>query len=460
MEELVRIERIEIKGIKNVRHGIINFNEYGSILKGNFDDYKSVLGIYGQNGSGKTTVLEVTNLLKNILIGNKLPDYFDKFINNECEEAEISYQFFINSSHCKQLLTYAFKIALKEEVYEIYSEKLVSKEYSEIDKKWKPQVTLIECLNQEIILKKLIGKFTKENLIELRVAQDIEKGTSFIFNRRNKKIILDQLMDRKKSGENEKLVNVLRILPMYAETNLIIIENDVMGSINLNTFVPISLYLTSKESLKMGELIVNLLKPNEMPKHIFEDLETVIAQIDIVLNAIIPSLHLKVTNQKEQLLSDGSEGISFEIVSVRNNKYIPLKYESEGIKRLISVISSMIAAYNNRSICLMIDEFDSGIFEYLLGEIVEIIDESAKGQFVFTSHNLRALEKLSYKSIIITTTNQDNRYIQLSGMKTNNNVRDFYYTNLSLGGQKESIYEETKNYKIKRAFRKAGNLND
>lgn len=163
--------------------------------------------------------------------------------------------------------------------------------------------------------------------------------------------------------------------------------------------------------LLSSTLTVNLLKPNEMPKNIYQDCISVVEQIDMVLNAIIPSIHLKVTNEKYQLLSDGSEGVNIEIVSERNSKFIPLKYVSEGIKRLVSVISSMIAAYNNSSICLMIDEFDSGIFEYLLGEIVEIIDESTKGQFVFTSHNLRALEKLSYKSIIVTTTNPDNRYI-------------------------------------------------
>lgn len=458
MDELIRIERIEIKGIKNVRQGVINFNEYSSIVKGNFDDLKSVLGIYGQNGSGKTTVLEVTKLLKNILVGNKLPENFDKFINNECDKAEISYQFFITSNNYKQLITYTFNIALKDNVYEICSEKIVSKEFANDNKKWKPQVTLIECKNQEIVLKKLVTKISKNKLIELKVAQDIEKGTSFIFNKRNQKILLDQLKSNNDFGENTKLIDVLQLLPLYAETSLIIIENDIMGSINLNTSVPINLYLTSKDSLKMGEIPVNLLTPNEMSKRIFDILESMIKQIDIVLNAIIPSLNLKVTNQKEQFLPDGSEGVSFEIVSVRNNKFIPLKYESEGIKRLISVISSMIAAFNNPSICLMIDEFDSGIFEYLLGEIVEIINESAKGQFVFTSHNLRALEKLSYKSIIITTTNPDNRYIQLSGMKTNNNTRDFYYTNLILGGQNEPICEDTKNYKIKRAFRKAGKL--
>ena len=417
------------------------------------------MGIYGQNGSGKTTVLEVTKLLKNILIGNKLPDYFDKFINNECENAEISYTFFINSMASKQLVTYTFLIGLIDEKYQIYSEKIVSKEYSETENKWKPQVTLIECTNQEIVLKKLANKISKDSLIELRVAQDIEKGTSFIFHKRNNKILLEQLTNTIRN-DDQRLIDVLRLLPLYAETSLIIIENDVMGSINLNTYVPINLYLSKNDSLKMGEIAVNLLKPNEMPMEVFKDLEIVIKQIDIVLNAIIPSIRLEITNQKKQFLKNGEDGINFEIVSIRNNKLIPLKYESEGIKRLISVISSMIAAFNNYSICLMIDEFDSGIFEYLLGELVEIIDESAKGQFVFTSHNLRALEKLSYKSIIVTTANTNNRYIQLTGIKSNNNVRDYYYTNILLGGQCEPIYEETKNFKIKRAFRKAGSFNE
>ncbi len=459
MKELVRIEEIKINGIKNVRHGEISFNEYSNILKGNFHELKSVLGIYGQNGSGKTTVLEVTKLLKSILIGNKLPDYFDKFINNECQNTEISYTFFINSTTSKQLVTYTFLIGLIDDEYQIYSEKIVSKEYSETENKWKPQITLIECNNQEIVLKKLASKISKDSLIELRVAQDIDKGTSFIFHKRNNKILLEQLTNTIQN-DVQRLVDVLRLLPLYAETSLIIIENDVMGSINLNTYVPINLYLSKDNSLKMGEIPVNLLKPNEMPLEVFKDLAMVIKQIDMVLNAIIPSLQLEITNLKKQFLKNGEEGISFDIVSIRNDKLIPLKYESEGIKRLISVISSMIAAFNNYSICLMIDEFDSGIFEYLLGELVEIIDESAKGQFVFTSHNLRALEKLSYKSIIVTTANPNNRYIQLTGIKSNNNVRDYYYTNILLGGQSEPIYEETKNFKIKRAFRKAGSLNE
>lgn len=43
-----------------------------NILKGEFDNLKSIVGIYGQNGSGKTTVLETTQILKSILSGEKL----------------------------------------------------------------------------------------------------------------------------------------------------------------------------------------------------------------------------------------------------------------------------------------------------------------------------------------------------------------------------------------------------
>lgn len=383
MENLIRIENIEINGIKNVSHGEIVFKEYSEVLKGNFDNLTSVLGIYGQNGSGKTTVLEVTKLLKNILVGNKLPDNFSQFISNQCEEVELSFTFFVQVNECQQLITYSLNIRLVDEDYEIYHEKITSKEYSIDEKKWETQITLVECENKKITLKKLMNKISNDKLIELRVAQDIEKGTSFIFNKRNREILLDVLND------DNKLSIVLKYLSSYAKVGLIIIENDVMGSINLTDYASISLYLENKDTLTTGKLTINLLESNEMPLKIYENLETVMKQVDIVLHALIPSLHLKITNQKQTLLSDGNDGITFDIVSVRDEKMIPLKYESEGIKRLISVISSMIAAFNNPSVCLMIDEFDSGVFEYLLGEIIEIIDESAKGQFLFTSHNLR-----------------------------------------------------------------------
>ena len=116
----------------------------------------------------------------------------------------------------------------------------------------------------------------------------------------------------------------------------------------------------------------------------------------------------------------------------------------------------MIQAFSDPSICLAIDELDAGIFEYILGELLQIFDESAKGQLIFTSHNLRALEMLEKESIMFSTTNSSNQYIHMKNIKQSNNLRDVYLRSITLGGQKEEIYKETSSLKIARAFRKAG----
>ena len=46
-----------------------------------------------------------------------------------------------------------------------------------------------------------------------------------------------------------------------------------------------------------------------------------------------------------------------------------------------------------------------GVFEYLLGEMLNIISEKGKGQLIFTSHNLRPLETIDKGFIAFTTTN-------------------------------------------------------
>ena len=60
--------------------------------------------------------------------------------------------------------------------------------------------------------------------------------------------------------------------------------------------------------------------------------------------------------------------------------------------------------------------------------------------------------------IAFTTTNPDNRYIRFTNIKTNNNLRDFYYRDIVLGEQNEPVYEPTNNYEIAIAFREAGEL--
>lgn len=92
-----------------------------------------------------------------------------------------------------------------------------------------------------------------------------------------------------------------------------------------------------------------------------------------------------------------------------------------------------------------------------LGELLGELQKEMKGQLIFTSHNLRVLEKLDYKNIICSTINPKNRYINLTGVGANNNNRDFYIKSLTIGGQKEELYDDEDLDSIGYAFRRAGN---
>jgi AAA15 family ATPase/GTPase len=124
------------------------------------------------------------------------------------------------------------------------------------------------------------------------------------------------------------------------------------------------------------------------------------------------------------------------------------------------VLQLLIAVYNRPSITVAIDELDAGIFEYLLGELLRIISDKGKGQLIFTSHNLRPLETLDKGFIAFTTTNPSNRYIRLTNIKDNNNLRDFYFRDIILGEQNEEVYAQTNNSEIAFAFREAGEICD
>ena len=87
-----------------------------------------------------------------------------------------------------------------------------------------------------------------------------------------------------------------------------------------------------------------------------------------------------------------------------------------------------MCVYSNSPMCLIIDELDAGIYEYLLGELLSVFEKGAKGQLIFTSHNLRALEMLNKNSIVFSTINPSNRYIHLQNIKGNNNLRDMHLT--------------------------------
>ena len=277
--------------------------------------------------------------------------------------------------------------------------------------------------------------------------------TSFIFSSETEEII-------KNSESFKEYTDIILALKYYANLNLFIIKNNHAGIINMNLLIPFSFRLSDEKRVTQGDLGIGLLKPSVVPEQVYEVVKRIIKQMNIVLGTIIPGLSIGIKNHGKQLKEDGAEGVRIELVAVRGTFSIPLKYESDGIKKIISILSTLIAMFNNPTVCMVVDELDAGIFEYLFGEILQIISESGKGQLIFTSHNLRPLEMLDTNSLVFTTTNPKNRYIRFANVKSNNNLRNLYYRNINLGGQKENVYEETNSFEISHAFRVAGRVID
>ena len=104
----------------------------------------------------------------------------------------------------------------------------------------------------------------------------------------------------------------------------------------------------------------------------------------------------------------------------------------------------LVSAFNDKSITVAIDEFDAGIYEYLLGEILKALEDYGKGQFIFTSHNLRPLEVINRKFLCFTTTDPDERYCRLKNIASTNNLRDTYFREIMFNEQDQELYNPTK----------------
>ena len=456
-EYIVRLSSLMIENIKNVKKGTIfmPFAKERKMKSGRAE----ILGIYGQNGSGKTAVVDALFFLQRIMIGKEMNQNLMDYIDIDSSDAKIDAEFIIYGKDI--LFEVGYHIALVKENGEVkidreYLNCAVNKDGKRTNKNifMDYQRSEPECIfKPQKRLDELAGKNqnTKMDLIVARKMAE-KSNCSYIFGESSREIFCREHRD---AFENYGIV--IRELYKFALKDLFVIRNAHSGMITANFLLPMA-FRVERDSIGMkGDFAVPLMKPVVLDAKKKELLETIIEQINMVLCTIIPGMKIEVRDYGQQSLDSGEDGWKVELMSVREGKRpIPIRMESEGIIKIISILNALIQAFANPSICLVIDELDAGIFEYMLGELLDIFQNSAKGQLIFTAHNLRALEMLDKESIMFSTTNPNNRYIHMKNVKDTNNIRSMYIRSITLGGQEETIYDETDSLKIARAFRKAG----
>jgi AAA15 family ATPase/GTPase len=452
---IVRIMEITLTNFRNVRNGKVSFPNY--FKKDYFLNRPEIVGIYGQNGSGKTAVVDALQFFKALVTGAALRSDAGEFIYFKQDKAEVSISLSVQHDKAQLFVYYSFSIKRNSDhlayisnenvKYRVYENNKMSRLLTIIDYDAEIENNFISPNSR---VDEIVGN-SEKNLIELLVVRELalKERTSFLFSNKAYKIITN-------STVSDIHKSVLGYIQYFATFNLFVVDNRCSAISSLDLFLPINFTMFGPSYRTGGSLPVKLSEPTILSKELYGSVKNVFKQMNIVMKTIIPGLTISIKEYGQQLLEKGEEGFRFELVSNRNGTLIPLKYESDGTKKIISILSTLIAVFNRPNICVVIDELDAGVFEFMLGELLQILEQNGQGQLLFTSHNLRPLEMLNKQSIIFTTANPDNRYVRFSNIKTNNNLRDYYLREINLGGQKEIIYDETNRYEISNAFERAG----
>ena len=461
----VRIAKISLRNFKNVEKGEITFNcGKRTVTYGTESD---ILGLYGQNGSGKTTLINALELVRMMMLGvpySILSQICYGYVKADADYATIRIVFDLQYPIFD--LQYPNKPRTRKAVYEFsFKDEVRTIESSEgKEKECKMQIlnekismggyfygdeqrlqTVIDTSNTKTPFasvakqKEFIGGADKLAKVEKYRQKSFNTVGSFVFMK-------EPLKYYKKQGNYSEFYQVLLELKCFAFRFFFMIGSHISGLIRMN----IGIVLCTIN----GDIVLRYNSHNYFKKEDVDFLEEHINKISLVMEQLIPGMKLKLKRNLGSVTKEGH--IDVDLVVIRNGLEIPVKYESEGICRLISVMSLFIWAFSQQSVTVAIDEFDAGIFEYLLGEILEIFQESGKGQLIFTAHNLRPLEVLDKKFIFFTTTDPKKRYTQLKNIGKTNNLRRSYLREIVIGSDEDpDIYFATEKCNILQALYEA-----
>lgn len=433
-----RLKELRMSDFMSVEYGRIVFSnleeEYNEELKA------SITGIYGANGAGKTTIFKALQVLMTVLgTGNlnyplgvrmlwkSMSSESLRLVRNGCLSASLSYSFyvFLNDVPTDEVITFSFSLRMNPDI-EIFDERLVlestdnGKETIFSESKFKSNSEYAE---------KFLNKFFEE--------KDSSRA----------EVMYRYYLKMMKTGEEKDRSRLFRLAASLREENIsefgfFIISFSRIGGLIIPvgdleegklrdgsgfmllgvTKVPdslISIFFFCKQST--GEISPSL---GNITEDLRPSLDNIIAALNQIMMIILPDTRLELEKKE-----DGY----FLRTRKRDGRIIEFEKESYGVRKLIMLSMYFPLLFINPYITLVIDEIDEGIFEFLLGKILEAIYDYGVGQLIFTAHNLRPLEALPHKCIRFAIPDDPrvkyakNRYRKLKCTNKDSRLRDVYY---------------------------------
>ena len=414
---------VKAKNFKSLKN--IEFNLNKTKTKTN-----QFISIYGENGSGKTNIVELFKLLQQSIMSratdiamNKMPKEFWKIQEEMSDQlpTEIRqiFQLSFNLKEYRMLdeeeateIEYGFKINNKDGFYyikfddEIIEEKLyymagkqraylfqINKENNKIIKNLNKNIFINEKYNEELIdgIDKYWGKYTFLSLLSF---ETIEKNKDYIDNNISKNII--EVIDR------------IWLMTVHVDKGALKIIPD--------GFVKVR---------KLNNIQKGIVKKDKLPE---------IKKYENVLNIFFTQAYADIKEVKYEI-NEKEDRIHYELYFNKmiggQIKSIPSRLESDGTRRILNQFDTIIGSLLGETV--IIDEIDNGIHDVLMKNIIMSIKDEITGQLIITTHNTLLLEILPKENIYILSTDRNGNKtinsIKEYGIKIqkNNNARDLYF---------------------------------
>ena len=388
------------------------------------------ISIYGENGSGKTNIVELFKLLQQLIMSratdvamNKVPKEFWKIQEEMSDQlpTEIRqiFELSLNLKEYRMLeeeepteIEYGFKINDNDGFYyikfddEIIEERLyymagkqraylfqINKENNKFIKNLNKNIFINEKYNEELIdgIDKYWGKYTFLSLLSFEA---IEKNKHDIDNNISKNIM--------------EVINKIWSMTVHVDK----------GALKI---IPDSLV----KARKLNNIQKGIVKKDKLPE---------IKKYENVLNIFFTQAYADIKEVKYKI-NEKEDRIHYELYFYKmiggKIKSIPSKLESDGTRRILNQFDTIIGSLLGETV--IIDEIDNGIHDVLMKNIIMSIKDEITGQLIITTHNTLLLEILPKEYIYILSTdyngNKTINSIKEYGIKIqkNNNARDLYF---------------------------------
>ena len=466
---MLRLTRIELDGVKNIRHGAIDLYRPGRNDDRHADDeVSSVTGIYGQNGSGKTSVIEAIQMLRLLMVGEELKGERAGILVNRAGGAGSHASLHAEIQVDDTLAVYTVVLEACDTGLHVVRETLAVRPRGD-RRRILVDYRMARDGETGLLTPTVSPTGAWNSLTALQHADDLLRQEAALAYSQNRSLLFskefstqftrisgllhaqDTLPAARRTALDrtlDPLLDVIGRLARFADNGIRVVTTRQGASVCFG-YTPF---------MHGGRFdILDIGRPCFVPAAIRREIERMVEQANLVLPVVIPGLKLE-CEMKEDVDEAGEAGARVFLYSSRDGVRIPFWAESEGIRRIVGILSLLVRMFNETDTCIAIDRIDSGIFEVLLGDILRVLAQRGRGQLVFTAHNLRVLEVLDHKSIVFSTADPDNRFVQLANVRAGNNLRDMYIRSVSLDAENTRLAQKIKTAHVAVALSRAGRV--